>query len=488
MSTLLLPLLCLLIGLALGAALAALLQRGRLGGERAAGRAEAEAELRPQLSALNERLMARTGELERVNEQMAAQGGDLASLREQSNQLGAQIASLNTLLEQERKSAQEKLDAFKQAEQTFRESFASLAGQALKDNNESFVHLARRVLAEQQQEASNELGKKQTAVDELLKPIRETLTKLEAGTRDIETRREGAYQSVLTEIRNMQETHKDLRKETGQLVSALRAPKVRGNWGELQLRNCVEYAGMLQYASFDVEVFVRAGDAQLRPDMVVKLPNSRTIVVDAKTPLDAFLNSHAATDEASRTLLLKAHAAQVRSHLNQLSSKGYAKQFKDSPDFVICFLPSEVLFSAALEQDPGLIEHGAMANVLLATPTTLIALLKAVSYGWQQMEISRDAQAIRDTAVSLYDKLVSAQKSFTAVGKGIRNAADAWEDMRTQVEGRGGVFSQGRKLNKLGIGDKEMLATSEIALDMKELQAEDWRVEQPLPALSEPAQ
>lgn len=467
-------LLSLLAGLAAGAVLTILLQRGRLLAERTAGRAEAEIQWKPQSDVLQERLSGREEELSRLRSQLQSQADDLRQAREQASLLREELAGLGKELQKEREKAQEKLDAFKQAEQTFREAFQSLSGDALRKNNQSFLELAREVMAKQQQSATAELDKKQTAVDELLKPIRETLQKLESGTRDLEAKREGAYATVLSEIQNIQKTHESLRKETTQLVQALRAPKVRGNWGELQLQRCIEFAGMLQYCSFEPEKFVRTeADEAQRPDCIVYLPNERSIIIDAKTPLGAFLEAAESSDETARHEKLVAHAAQVRSHLDTLQGKSYWKQFKNSPDFVVCFLPSEVLFSAALEQDPSLIEYGS-GQVILATPTTLIALLKAVAYGWQQMEITRNAIAIRDAGEALYRKMATLQKHFESLGSALGNSIKHYNNVVASVEGRGSVFFHARKLHELSIGDDGLDELKQLEAAPRLLQAEDW--------------
>ncbi len=360
-------------------------------------------------------------------------------------------------------------------EQALKDAFAALAANALDANSQRLMQLSQQQLESQQRQVTNKLNEKETAIETLLRPMQESLARLATQSQELELKREGAYSAVLAEVQNIQRSHTDLRKETTQLVAALRAPKARGNWGELQLKKCVEFAGMVQYASFDVERFVRGEDASYRPDLVVKMPNGRTIIVDAKTPLDAFLDACNAEDEVVRTAKLAAHAARVREHLKDLSSKGYWRQFVDSPDFVVCFLPSEVLFSAALEQDPSLIEFSASSGVLLATPTTLIALLKAVAFGWQQSEIALNADKIRDTALSVYGKLAGLHKDFVDLGKRLMAAGSAYDDMLTKVEGRGGIFSVSRKLRELGIGEEEMGELKPVGMTLKPMEAEDWQ-------------
>jgi len=241
------------------------------------------------------------------------------------------------------------------------------------------------------------------------------------------------------------------------------------------LKRCVEYAGMVQHASFDVEKFVRGEDGSARPDLIVKLPNGRSIIIDAKTPLEAFLNANATENEVDRRRYLEEHANMVRKHLDLLASKAYWNRFVESPDFVVCFLPSEVLFSAALEQDPSLLEHSAGASVLLATPTTLIALLKAVAYGWQQSQIARDAELIREAAIKVQAKLAGMHSAFIDIGRHLRNAGDCYDDALIKAEGRGGLFSIAKRLRELKIGERDLSESVPAAIRPKIMQNEGWQ-------------
>src|SRR5882724_7532632 len=418
-----------------------------------------------------------TGEREiaTLRQKLEDQGRELAGERSACSAAREAVAKLEERVAQEQRASQEKLDALLAVENQLKESFEALAGKALDANSQRLLALAQQQLEKQQSDAVHDLTGRQKAIETILQPVQESLKRLTEQSSQLEVKREGAYQAVLTEIKNIQLSHTDLRRETTQLVQALRAPKVRGNWGELQLRKCVEFAGMVEYASFEVEKFVRGEEANYRPDLVVKLPNGRTIIVDAKTPLDAFLNASATEDEAQRSIHMTAHAARVREHLKALSSKAYWRQFVDSPDFIICFLPSEVLFSAALEQDPGLIEFSSSSNVLLATPTTLIALLKAISFGWQQAEVAKNAILIRDTAQSVYAKLAGLHQSFVNLGAKLKSSVHAYDDMLTKVEGRGGLFSISRKLRELGIGDKDLAVSDPVSVAPKPLIADDWQ-------------
>ncbi len=267
-----------------------------------------------------------------------------------------------------------------------------------------------------------------------------------------------------------------LKNETSQLVTALRAPKTRGNWGELQLKRCVEYAGMVEYCSFSEQVTARDdADKMLRPDMTIQLPNGREIVVDAKTPLDAFLDASGSTDLAAQKLRFEAHALRVRARLKELPGKAYWKQFDKAPDFVVCFLPSEALFSAALEADPSLIEFGAQNQVVMATPTTLIALLRAVEFGWQQSKVTENAKAIQETGRKIYEKLVVAQGHITKLGKALASSVDHYNSVLGTVEGKDGAFYHGRQLAELANSREELVeAQTKLQVELREMRSPEW--------------
>jgi DNA recombination protein RmuC len=466
-----------LVGCVAGGAIAWLMANSRAHGMRAAAEA---------------RVMARETEIAGLREGAAAKERVIAEKTQEGETLRAsaeaarlEAGRLLERLDAEQRAAEEKIKALLDVEKSLKTSFQALAGEALDANSKRLVALAKGELDKQQMESAKELAAKESAIEMLLKPMQESLAKLSTHSHELEVKREGAYRDVLAEIQNIQKSHVDLRRETTQLVAALRSPKARGNWGEMQLRRCVEFAGMVQYASFEVEKFVRGEDASIRPDMVVKLPNGRSIIVDAKTPLDAFLDASASEDEVARSGYMATHASRVRKHLDALSGKAYWKQFPESPDFVVCFLPSEVLFSAALEQDPSLLEHSAESRVLLATPTTLIALLKAVAYGWKQSQIARDAQLIRDEALKVQSKLVGLHDAIVDLGKKLRGAAKAYDDMLVKAEGHGGLFSISRKLRELEIGEKELPQLEPAGVQLRPMMSDDWQGRLSLAAESE---
>ena len=358
-------------------------------------------------------------------------------------------------------------------------AFKGAAADALRANTESFLALAKQQLGGQAREAELTLGAKELAIKNLVDPLGAALKALDEQARAMETLRSGAYSKVETLVDGLQKTIpaslEALKNETAQLITALRAPKTRGNWGELQLKRCVEYAGMVQYCSFSEQVTARdEDDKMLRPDMTIQLPNGREIVVDAKTPLDAFLDASGAPDAATQTLRFAAHAQRVKAHLKELSGKAYWKQFEKAPDFVVCFLPSEALFSAALEADPSLIEFSAQNHVVMATPTTLIALLRAVEFGWQQTEITKNAKAIHELGRKIYEKLVVAQGHVTKLGNALDSSVDYYNKFLGSIEGKGGAFSYGRQLGELAHGDGELAEIAKLQSDVREMESQEW--------------
>ncbi len=413
-----------------------------------------------------------TGKLEMSAAQVAQLERELEAARREAMAVTAQIASL---VEQQR-SAEKLLEAERTRVTALQEqlpqSFKSVAADVL---GEARAALAKE-FSDKQSAGGELLEQKELAIDALLKPMRETLAKLDQQTRDMESKRDEAYGSVRELVENMQQSHRDLRAETSQLVSALRKPEVRGYWGELQLRRCIEFAGMIEHCDFAEQSTIRTADGDaLRPDVVVNLPNGRVVAVDAKVPLTAFSEASTAATAEERAQLLQQHASQLRRHLQQLETKAYGKALArmGSPELVVCFLPSEVLLSAALDADPSLIAYS--PTVVLATPTTLIALLKAVACGWQQMEVARSAEQIRETAESIYAKLAAAQKNVTSLGDHIRRAVDQYNEFLTKVEGRGGIFSLGRKLREMKIGDKDIPELASIDHRPRLLHDGDWQ-------------
>ena len=330
---------------------------------------------------------------------------------------GPAQARLESQVEKERAVHAERLKAYEEAEARLRESFHALSAAALNSNNQAFLDLAETRLQQSRTEATADIDARKKAIEELLAPMAKTLDQVDREIKDSERRRTKDGAELIERLRTLDTAGQDLRSQTARLVDALKRPGVRGRWGELQLKRVVELAGMLDRCDFQEQHTIDGdSDRRLRPDVIVTLPGGKHVVIDAKVPLDAYLKALEAPDEAARQLLLADHARQVRVHLTQLSSKGYAAHVQPSPDFVVMFLPGEMFFSSALQQDPALIEYGVNEKVIPATPTTLIALLRAVSYGWRQETLADNYREISQLGQELHKRLGDMANHLSRMG------------------------------------------------------------------------
>ena len=362
-----------------------------------------------------------------------------------------QLARFEAQLEAEKQASHEKLQLLNENRQQVERNFQALSAQALAANNQSFLDLAKTTLGTFQQQAKGDLEARHQAIGQLVQPLHESLRKVDGKIEQLEQARSGAYARLDEQLKSLLNSQLKLESETGNLVRALRTPAVRGRWGEIQLRKVVEMAGMVNYCDFVEQETADSG--RLRPDMIIKLPNGRNIIVDSKAPLQAYLESLEATDDKQRIACLAHHARQIRAHLQKLSAKNYWEQFQPTPEFVVLFLPGETFFSAALAQDPALIEAGVDQKVLLATPTTLIALLRSVAYGWRQEQLTENAEAISQLGREIYDRLATLNQHFTLMGKNLERAVDSYNKGMASLDSR--VLVSARKFKELGAGSSK---------------------------------
>lgn len=351
-------------------------------------------------------------------------------------------------LEAARKIAESKAMAAESLTGKMGETFQSLADSALRTSQQTFLESARSTLETVRAEMTGDLAQRHTAVETVVKPLSESLTRLDAQLREIESTRQHAFGGLEHQLQNLAQSQVLLQKETGALVSALRTPHVRGRWGEITLRRVAELAGMVERCDFTEQETVDVNGARIRPDMIVRLPGERIIVVDAKVPLTGYLDAMAAAGDQDRRTCLLRHSQQVSKHVEQLSGKSYWSQFQPAPEFVVLFLPGDHFFSAALEFNSSLIEEAARLKIIIATPATLIAVMKGVAYGWRQEQLAENAERIRQCAGELFERIVTLQSHFSDMGKSLQKSVEAYNRSVSSLESR--LFPSLRRIRELG--------------------------------------
>ena len=396
------------VGLIAGSAVAWFLAASRASGT--------VTELRAQVSFQQTTLQAKDHEIDSLHQQVRAEG-------------------------EEKVAALTKLHALEDAEKRLSDTFNSLAGKVLKESNQQFLQLAGESFHSLQQGAASELETRKVAVEGLVKPLRESLERYEKQVRGMEEARQSAYGGLVEQLRNLQ-------KVTGSLDAALRTSQGRGLWGQLQLRRVVELAGMSEHCDFTEQETLNSETGQQRPDMIINLPGGIRIAVDAKVPLQAFLDADRAATEAERTSLLARHGQLVRDHINKLGAKSYWAQFDHAPDFVILYLPGESFFAVALQQDNSLLEDGWGKNISLASPSTLIALLRGIAYGWRQERLAQNAQEISNLGKDLYDRIRKFTEHFVGVGYSLGKAVDSYDAAAGSLKER--LLKSAKRFKELG--------------------------------------
>jgi DNA recombination protein RmuC len=408
------------------------------------------------------------------------------SLVEAQAGLQQQVARLTALLEEAEARGHEREALLAQAEARFREAFQALSAEALKGNNAAFLDLARSALGEFQQGARADLDARRTEVETLVAPIRESLGRFDAAVQGIEKERLEAYVSLKEQVLSLSEGQTQLRGQTAALVNALRAPAVRGRWGEFQLRRLVEMAGMIENCDFVEQAQLETPDGRLRPDVLVHIPGGKTIVIDSKVPLAAYLEALEADDEQLRRDRIRAHALQVRKHVELLGGKAYASQLSSSPDFVVMYLPLESAFAAALQEDPGILDFAADRCVIPAGPMTLLTHLKAAAYGWRQERIASNAERISELGRDLFDRIATLASHFADVGSHLGRAVDAYNRAVGSLERR--VLTQARRFKELGAATGDMPEIETVGTTPRQLHASEAGEAPSLPPSSAPSE
>ena len=397
-----------------------------------------------------------------LRERLARVIAEREAARAECVRLGTELAHANA-------AAEDKLALVKDEHANLVREFERLSAQALRANNEQFLHLAGERLKGRDQQAVAELAQQRQAVDQLVKPLAEQLGRFETQIAAVERSRTEAYAELREQVRGMSQTSEQLRLETGQLVAALRAPQVRGRWGEMQLRRVVEAAGMVEHCDFDEQATLRTDDGLLRPDLVVRMAGGKNVVVDAKVPFAGWLEAMEARDERQRATRLKAHVRHVKDHLDALAAKKYWEHLDPTPEFVVMFVPAEVFLNSALEEEPALLEYGFERNVVIATPQTLVALLRTVAYTWRQEALARNAQEVLRLGQDLHGRLATLGGNVGRLGNALNSAVRQYNATVGSLEGR--VLVTARRFAELNVVDDVLPTPAQVELVARQVQA-----------------
>ena len=393
-----------------------------------------------------------------VAETRTALQAQVQAAQTEAHAVQAELAGVRATLTAERAAAIERAEAEAQraeaeaaAEQRLREAFSALAGEALRRNNEAFTALAEAKLSTAKASAEGDLAQRQQAIEGMVVPLRESLERVQQQLHAVERERAGSYSQLLEQVSMMRTTSEQLTRETNQLVTALRAPQVRGRWGEMQLRRAVEAAGMTEHIDFVEQQSIESADGRLRPDLVVRLVGGKNVVVDSKVAFNGYLEAMEARDEGTRNARLKAHARQLRTHIDQLAAKSYWEHFSPTPEFVVCFVPADAFLDAALREDPALQERAFDQNVVLATPSTLVALLRTIAYTWRQEALAANAAEVHRLGRELYQRLSTMGGHIDKLGRSLNNAVGSYNQTVSSLESR--VFVTARRMIDLKVVD-----------------------------------
>jgi len=408
------------------------------------------------------------------SERLTMVEGRLAVVTEERDGYLLEAQGLEAELKATKAAHEARLEELRGMKQELEDRFAKLASGVLETNSQKFLGLVSERFEKHKADADQSLAKRQEAIQNLVKPLDEKLGKFDTRIQEIEKHRQEAYGAIQMQVKTLHESQQMLGQETRKLVQALRRPKSRGRWGEVQLRQVFEMAGMAEHVDFELEKHMDTDDGARRPDAVVHIPGGRSIVVDAKTPLEAYLDAIETENPDEQAAHLERHAKHIRTHVRQLAGKDYQKNLTEAPDFVVMFIPSESFVAAAAEADPGLIEYAFENKVLIASPTTLMALVKAIAYGWQQEKMAKNVIEVQKLATEIYERLVTFGGHLEKVGRGLGQSVSAYNSAVASLEGR--VLPSARKFEALGVvsEQKDITAPPSLETDPRQLAAPEF--------------